>query len=391
MDSQAKRNYRFELTRIDWDFSGEHGRDGFSGFHWYPARFVPQIPGILISYFTNPNDVVLDPFCGSGTTLIEAHKLGRKCIGIDINPIAVLMSKTKLLSYNSNGFNQYYNKIKKRIEIITEQVAVAPELNRLLDIPNYEENRMWYHKHTLTELGAIWSTILEYKRSKYHVVSLAAFSSILKSVNSQDKHWGWICDNVKPKTMKYKNAVKKFIHKLDEYAEYAAELIESSAQLHEEYVPMNQNSVIQGDCVTTLQQYPAKSIDMVMTSPPYLSMTDYIASQRLSYLWLDKDMMNIKTDEIGARYKRSRSQSLEQYISSMNSAFEQCYRVLKAKSFCCVVIGESPRHKPFLDEMISQLQRTGFKLHDILERSISRQRSLSPILHTETIQIYQKV
>ena len=46
-------------------------------FHSFPAKFVPQIPKIVIERFTKPKDLVLDPFCGSGTTLVEAKLAGR--------------------------------------------------------------------------------------------------------------------------------------------------------------------------------------------------------------------------------------------------------------------------------------------------------------------------
>ena len=65
------------------------------GLHPYPAKFIPQIPNILIKEFTKPKDVVLDPFCGSGTSLVESKLLGRNSIGIDLHPLAAFLSKVK--------------------------------------------------------------------------------------------------------------------------------------------------------------------------------------------------------------------------------------------------------------------------------------------------------
>lgn len=86
MDSIIKRDFDYELEQIDWDFVGERGPDSYVSFHWYPARFVPQIPSILIGYFSERGDTVLDPFCGSGTTLLEAFRLDRRPVGIDLHP-----------------------------------------------------------------------------------------------------------------------------------------------------------------------------------------------------------------------------------------------------------------------------------------------------------------
>ena len=66
------------------------------GIHPYPAKFVPQIPGAIIDAYSKPGDTILDPFCGSGTTLLESIIRGRNALGIDINPIATLISRAKV-------------------------------------------------------------------------------------------------------------------------------------------------------------------------------------------------------------------------------------------------------------------------------------------------------
>lgn len=69
---------------------------------WYWGNFVPQIPFQLISRYTAPGDWILDPFCGSGTTLVEARKLGRKSMGIELNP-EVFTKTSEMLSSTGNG------------------------------------------------------------------------------------------------------------------------------------------------------------------------------------------------------------------------------------------------------------------------------------------------
>src|SRR5687768_3508295 len=64
-------------------------------FHPYPAKFVPQIPRAVILALTKVGESVLDPFCGSGTTLVEASILKRQSVGFDLNPIAGLVSRVK--------------------------------------------------------------------------------------------------------------------------------------------------------------------------------------------------------------------------------------------------------------------------------------------------------
>jgi len=65
-------------------------------FHTYPAKFIPQIPRTIIRQLSVPGDIVLDPFCGCGTTLVEAKLLGRSSIGIELNPEYVKMAEERI-------------------------------------------------------------------------------------------------------------------------------------------------------------------------------------------------------------------------------------------------------------------------------------------------------
>lgn len=64
-------------------------------FYRYPARFAPSFVRQMILSFTQPGDLVLDPFVGGGTTLVEASVLGRQALGTDISSLSVFLAKTK--------------------------------------------------------------------------------------------------------------------------------------------------------------------------------------------------------------------------------------------------------------------------------------------------------
>jgi hypothetical protein len=262
MESLVKRNFRSELKRIDWDFTGENGSDGFAAYHWYPARFVPQLPGILINYFSNPGDKVLDPFCGSCTTIVEAFRFGRKAVGIDINPIAILIGKVKFTGYDEGSFSRFRETI--RAAIIARFQSSAPLLpgSKALSfqIPNESENRQWYHIDTLNQLGAIWTVLHQHTRSKYFEVGLAAFSSILRYSCSQEKHWGWICDNVKPRRLIHKNAIHRFHQKLLEFAESAKRLHRDATLLQEHKILRSDIELLHGDSVELLKGFPSEKM-----------------------------------------------------------------------------------------------------------------------------------
>src|SRR3989338_7231883 len=77
-----------EATRADTSYATH-------GYHRYPAKFIPQLAKKLISSYTKEGDLVCDPFMGSGTALVEAIILKRKAVGVDINPVALLITKAK--------------------------------------------------------------------------------------------------------------------------------------------------------------------------------------------------------------------------------------------------------------------------------------------------------
>ena len=85
-----------ELKRENnWDFKNAQTNLFTHSLHAYPARMVPGIAGELIKQYSNEGDLIVDPFCGSGTTLVEGTLVNRKMIGVDLNPFAVFMSKVK--------------------------------------------------------------------------------------------------------------------------------------------------------------------------------------------------------------------------------------------------------------------------------------------------------
>ena len=90
------------LDVVNWDFTGESTQYLTHVFHSYPARFIPQIPGMFIHLFTQEGDVVLDPFSGCGTTAVEAMLQKRKAIGVDANPLACLIGKSKTTLIDAN-------------------------------------------------------------------------------------------------------------------------------------------------------------------------------------------------------------------------------------------------------------------------------------------------
>jgi DNA modification methylase len=83
------------MQEANWDFIEANTKQTSHGFHSYPAMLVPQIATELLSEYGKKTSLLFDPFCGTGTTLVEANLKGINAIGTDLNPLARLISKTK--------------------------------------------------------------------------------------------------------------------------------------------------------------------------------------------------------------------------------------------------------------------------------------------------------
>src|ERR1019366_946110 len=83
-----------------WNFHDEDTNEHLHTLHPYPAKFIPQIPRTAIARWSKRGNLVYDPFCGCGTTLLEASLAGRPSIGTDNNAVAILVARAKTTLYS---------------------------------------------------------------------------------------------------------------------------------------------------------------------------------------------------------------------------------------------------------------------------------------------------
>ena len=394
--TSRKKIDHFEL--MDWDFRGESTKAHYPhNICWYPSRFVPQIPLQFIAALSEPGETVYDPFCGCGTTLVETLRLGRNAVATDVSPVATFLTHVKARIVAGE---------KVDLQLLRDLHGFAtPEGDGLFHLregsgsassdrhfhENLEELKQWYHPATLDQLLAIESAIDSLGKSLTADIAKAAFIAIVMQASGLpiDRPYTYFADNVKPKS----NVLQK-----DAYGLFRLRL--SRAIVGHAGAPFHATEKMRWSCSTrdVLQVQPRDigSIDLVITSPPYLGVTDYITGFRLAHLWFDFgcDIATLKQDEIGARWKRKRPNGLFDYLIGINKSIRVMADCSKEGGHICLVLGEAKKYSEAILQALSDhaTQVLGLTAVSVLRRNVSQNFFLHPSggVTTEDIIVFRK-
>lgn len=372
------------LKEMDWDYAGDQSDSRFSSLHFYPGRLISQIPAALIGSLSKAGDRVLDPYCGSGTTLLEAQRLGRPGVGIDINPVAMLIGRAKSLSVSGTRLRGVLSVHLQRI--VSERLSSGSiEGANLYRIPESVQGAKWYHPATLFELSLLWSYISSCSGIAKHLLEFC-FSSILVSACSETRHWGYICDNTRPLSARYESAFSLFEAAVEELC--AAYDERDRRQKTARSLPRVKFEC--GDAAHTLRKYAAEQFGLVVCSPPYFGVIDYVKAQRLTMEWFGHDIQDFRQLETGARSKRHRLKAFEEYISDVRAVFVEVTRTLRSGAYCCVILGQSTKRRETIPELIQTLTEAGLEMKLQLARDVAVRRRQQPHIGDETLLIFKK-
>ncbi|MDR1689118.1 MAG: site-specific DNA-methyltransferase [Clostridiales bacterium] len=401
MDNQTKQ----KLNLINWDFSDYNSAKyplDLNSIHWYLATFPPMIPMYLISLLSKEGDLILDPFGGGGTTAIKAIELNRCFIYNDINPFAVDIVKSKIDILYS--YFDCPNFLVNEDTLIERYLVDEQSVDEFILINNLDANiKSWYEIKTLSELCSIYNMIFSDRNANRIEESIrrCAFSSILKAVCSQTDHITYITDNCKPKKLVYKNARKQYLDQIriirlsvdDFYKRYI------SIFGSDESVKRNlDNSIVNSGDSRDMKWIKANSVDLIVTSPPYLCAQDYVKTMRLTHMFFPSEFMKEKLSlEIGARRKRGANaeKTVHEYYVDMECVIAEIARVLKVGKYFCLVLGQgSGRTTKAYDTVadISKLiqDKYGFTLEHEAQRNIWSRRIHLGGVSEESLLIFMK-
>jgi tRNA G10 N-methylase Trm11 len=138
-----------------WDFRDSNTKEYTHCFHSYPAMMIPQVARRILDNFGNKSRILFDPYCGTGTSLVEANLKGINAIGTDINPLARLIATAKttkidiqVLDLFLHDFMEYSFSINFRIEKVNSTI-----------IPQIKNIDFWFSRNVQKQLGILLSYI----------------------------------------------------------------------------------------------------------------------------------------------------------------------------------------------------------------------------------------
>jgi len=393
--------HMFGTKSIDKEWSFAEYKPSETGkwthnYHRYPAKFIPQLVEKLIDeYITSRKAHINDPFYGCGTTIVTAISKGFKASGTDINKIAYLITKVKSTpiepAYLDEKINQFLLNIK---HLINNQKTLfrMGETEPLIPEKHIDRINYWFTEENKLELGKILRVIYGENDKRIRDFLLVAFSHILKNCSL------WLQGSTKPTRDLKKDPIKPY----DALRRHLKKMKEGNDAFYN-IVPQEVRNELDkylnieiGDA--RYQPVPDESVDLIISSSPYVTSYEYADLHQLSTIWLGlaEDLAEYKKKFIGTSHKKYENKKLrskiaadivdkmvernkkmakeiEAFFIDMGEVFDESYRILKRGGRCCYVIGNTRlKGVDILNAEVfaESLQYSGFKLEKIIKREI---------------------
>jgi 16S rRNA G966 N2-methylase RsmD len=245
---------------------------------------LAEIPNFFLSntVFSRPGELVLDPFCGTGTVLLEAARQRRKCVGADSNPLARLIARVKLTTVHGLKVRSAIQKVRRLAPTITP--------NALPDVVNID---YWYHPHVKRQLQQIATVINRMPASAVKDYLRVCFSQCARDVSKADPRLSVpvvlrndqypvhhpLAEHTKRRIAKLRrvNVLNKFCGIVEDNLRCVTEPIAGK---------MGANLRLLSNAAEVSTGLEPGSVQLVITSPPYLGAQKYIRASSLSLGWL---------------------------------------------------------------------------------------------------------
>ena len=354
----------------DWNFADLGIKETQSAthfFHHWTAKFIPQIPARVIEEYARPGDVVLDPFMGCGTTLVEAARLGHDAWGTDINPLAVRIAQAKTAPISNAGLSAYLEWLAA--------AAANPDRHRSQSAHLFDGSEKWFREDVAKGIRAVLNRAKKLDDSTRNFVEIG-LSDLLKGMS--DARMDRTIPTL-PRTPRYVDKkhyyriVDNRTREINPFARLAAQLRRMQTALAEFHAratgraaPLLHDARHLG-CL-------GRQAQLAVTSPPYWNAQNYQRLHMLSFRLLG--LKEPGPAEIGRR--------AQDYLTDMEAVIVELAQVLDGHF--ALVIGES---KDGIHEAVRhQCEAHGMRLIESFQRQIVNQAFFARAVKKERIYVF---
>ena len=310
--------YQHEIDVSFRENGGAVGRRDFAThmIHWYPAKMFHRIPSVFLDTIQLPTGAnILDPFCGSGTVLLEASLRGHHAVGLDINPLARLISQVKLTPLDPCELNSHLSHLVTR----AKRSRSMPRHQTTLDSWLSPSARVGLHRL----LNAI--EIIEY--ADVRAFFLVTLTSIVRRVSLADPAIPPLVrlreDRARTAGRRYRNALQRSLS-ITISSVYSAFVEAAGANIRRmsELQALRQEiadwaySVVGSDAART--NLESGSIDAIITSPPYCGAQKYVRSMKLELIlsgYAEEDLRQLDRQTLGTEAVTTRFIELQRLLT----------------------------------------------------------------------------
>ncbi|MEW6509043.1 MAG: DNA methyltransferase [Bacteroidota bacterium] len=377
-----------------WDFRKANTKEYTHCFHAYPAMMIPQVARRIIENFGKKANILFDPYCGTGTSLVEANLFGINAIGTDINPLARLIATAKTTKINIQVLDLFLHDFNNYIF----SANFRPDDIKSIIIPEVKNIDYWFSKNIQQKLGILLGYIENINDNPIKNFFKVAFSETVRETS--------FVKNGEFKLVRNKNIMNK--DDADVFGLMISKLSRNKQGLMDfEKSCKNESSTAVYD-FNTVNIVPdkvisANTIDLVVTSPPYGDSRTTVAYgqySRLANEWLsykeanqiDKMLMGgekrkhshlfkseILNDVINTIQKqdKERARDVISFYEDYEKSINNVSTTLRMGGFVCYVVGNRTVKGVNIptDEITAQLfEENGFIHIETIVRNIPNKR-----------------
>lgn len=273
----------------------------FHRFHSYCARFPTEIVEAALEKYTKPGESVLDPFCGSGTTLVACLAHGRTVVGADIDLLAGMLTEVKCAPRSRAEYDAWRTAFGARLGADFQEISRAwtsgsyPRLGKMwplgslaLPIPSFSELPYWFPPQLTAGLATIAQAAHECEDPHFERVALVALSASIIAKWPNTLSYAMDVDHTRPhrrvQRFTLDRVMSVYLGRLDRCIACLSEL---HRIYHEHGTSTGARVVYPHDARLPLPELAEGTQALAVTSPPYFNAVDYPRAHRLSVCWMN--------------------------------------------------------------------------------------------------------